>query len=175
MKDPAAKQTRILGVDKDGAFLPHIRGMIEERCPGCILDIVPGPDVAIRRVRQTPYDLLIVDTDDDSDCTLLDLASARSLPVLAVFSRQTRPETIRYFCTPSVRAFISRNGHEAAVQAIERILSEACTPWWKHTIRKLLGGVADSQPSVKWQEPSSLYRSDVEIYGMLRGDLYVCH
>ncbi|MBW1789516.1 MAG: hypothetical protein JRK53_23355, partial [Deltaproteobacteria bacterium] len=165
MKDPATKNTRVLGIDKDGAFLPVIQRMMEERCSECAFETVADTGSAAQLILQTTYDLLVVDTQDDSDHALLELASNRGLPVLAVFSHRTRPETLRYFCTPAVRAFISKDRHKEAVEAIERILSEACRPWWKQGLMKLMGVVAESAAGGKYHDTSALYRSDGEIYG----------
>ncbi|MFZ0134247.1 MAG: response regulator [Desulfobacterales bacterium] len=151
------KGKRILAVDDEQDILETIEDILDE----ADLDVAVDYDTASRKIRQTRYDLAILDIMGVNGLQLLTEAVERGIPTVMLTAHAINPDTLMESIRKGAISYLPKETLTDLDTLLEELLAarEQGLPPWKLLFEKL-GGYFDERFGPHWKEKDKEFWSE---------------
>ena len=153
------KGKHILAVDDEQDVLETIEDILDE----AVLDLASDYDSASRKIKDTKYDLAILDIMGVDGLSLLDEAVERGIPAIMLTAHAINPETLMASIRKGAISYLPKEKLAELDTYLNELLDhcEKGDPPWKLLFDKL-GNYFDERFGPNWKEKSKEFWSEFD-------------
>ena len=146
---------KILAVDDEPDVLTVLEEEITEVCPDCKFDKAVNYEAAVRMMKSSQYDLVILDIMGVRGFDLLALSVSRNLRVAMLTAHALTPEALKRSFDMKARAYLPKEKLGEIVPFLEDVLKYDYLPGWKRLFEKLKG-FFDTKFESDWEKKTGM-------------------
>ena len=138
MNDFVMTHRRLLGIDREIAFLEMLRNKISVSFPNCRFDAATTFEEGRQLMMMFHYDLVISDIMHPPGVSLMRLAKSRNLPVFAYCESGALSDTLRRCKGQNIMAVIPRENVGEMIPMIANVFRITYGPKWWSVLTKII-------------------------------------